>query len=324
MTNEPAKADDAEGVPAWTWLRHIGAHAGDVDGRPEDAELGIDEVRRVCERAWKYSRADFEPNTRVELRVSQWRETCALAGSMAESIMLGSAAYTEAVWHQRLIADGSEPPGMALAQRYLAESAIDTAVSVGHRLINFVARVGRTSPEVRDRMGTTRAFKELGPGYVPFATEDRDAWLSLNAKEVQRLRGVLGPDVHGGALDALDELVASSEWESLFDLRAENFHRWRKEHEYTVGVDSQSGTATDIYDEHGVHVGRSIGGHGRKHRSGDGLTERTTSVAGAGIRRVATALDATITNTLTALPLLSGGFLLQIDGVSGYRISRTR
>ena len=91
----------------------------------------------ICNRAWAYSRADFEPSFLVELKTSQWRETCALAGSMAEALMLSAATYIEAVWHSRAIAAGTEPAGMAIAQRYLADAAIETAASVGHRLINL-------------------------------------------------------------------------------------------------------------------------------------------------------------------------------------------
>jgi hypothetical protein len=90
--------------------------------------------------AWGYSRADFEPNPFVSVTTSQWRETCALAGSIAESLMLSAASYLEAAWHSRAIAAQTEPAGMALAQRYLADTSVDTAVSVGHRLINFADR----------------------------------------------------------------------------------------------------------------------------------------------------------------------------------------
>jgi hypothetical protein len=56
-------------------LRHIGAHQGSVDHRPELDELGLHEVHRICNRLWAYSRVDFEPSLTVELRNSQWRET---------------------------------------------------------------------------------------------------------------------------------------------------------------------------------------------------------------------------------------------------------
>ncbi|MFH5229407.1 hypothetical protein [Antrihabitans spumae] len=133
MVDGDSDADDARGVAAWSRLMHIGAHERDTSTRPELAELGVDEVHRVCVRAWKYSRNDFEPDTWVEVRRSQWRETCALAGSIAESLMLGSAAYVEAVWHERAISAETEPAGMALAQRYLADGAIDDWRAPGKR-----------------------------------------------------------------------------------------------------------------------------------------------------------------------------------------------
>jgi hypothetical protein len=40
---------------------------------------------------WVYSRADFDPEFSVERATSQWRETCALAGSITESLMLSAA-----------------------------------------------------------------------------------------------------------------------------------------------------------------------------------------------------------------------------------------
>jgi hypothetical protein len=105
---------------------------------------------------WIYSRADFDPGFSVEHATSQWRETCALAGSISESLMLSAATYIECIWHSKAIATGNEPDGMAIAQRYLADHAIETAVSVGHRLINFVVRVARTVPETRDQLGGVR------------------------------------------------------------------------------------------------------------------------------------------------------------------------
>lgn len=300
-------------VVAWSRLAHIGAHDGSSDQRPQLDELDLDIVRRACERAWIYSRAEFEPYLGVPLAKSQWRETCALAGSTAESLMLSSATYIETVWHSRLLDGGTEPAGMAMAQRYLAEAAIDTAVSVGHRLINFVVRVARTVPSTSEALGLTKGLDKLGPSYEPFTTEHPKAWLSLNAPEIQKLRDVL-PPVHHAALDILDALVASPEWKALFDIRAENFHRWRKEHESVIGVDAQSGHERDILDYNGNVTGRSGGGQSRRHIAGDGLTEKTTAVAGAGIRVVAETLDSIIEDALKVLPTITDGYTVEWDG----------
>lgn len=304
---------DTTKVVAWSRLAHIGAHDGSCDQRPQLDELDLDIVRLACERAWAYSRADFEPYLGVPLAKSQWRETCALAGSTAESLMLSSATYIEAVWHSRLIDSDTEPAGMAMAQRYLAEAAIDTAVSVGHRLINFVVRVARTVPSTSDALGRTKGLEKLGPSYEPFNTEHPKAWLSLNANEIQKLRDVLPPE-HHPALDILDALVASPEWKALFDIRAENFHRWRKEHESVIGVDAQSGHERDILDPNGNVTGRSGGGQSRRHIAGDGLTGKTTTVAGNGIRVVAEALDSIVEDTLRVLPTITDGFTVEWDG----------
>jgi hypothetical protein len=302
-------ATDNESVD-WAKLLHIGAHAGAGEFRPGLDELGIDVVHRICNRAWVYSRADFEPSLSVALPTSQWRETCALAGSMAESLMLSAATYIECVWHNRLIAEDRQPMEMAIAQRYLADTAIDTIVSVGHRLINFVVRVARTAPDTRERLG--QRFRYLGDTYVPFVTEDKEAWLSLNIKTINILKAAL-PELHHDSLAALDDLVRSLAWNSLFRIRAENFHRWRKEHEIVTGVDQHSGRATDLFDPTGRRHGRAVSARSRRHTASDGLTERTTQVAGDGLRAVCTTLDAVITDTLKILPTVAGGFTIEID-----------
>ncbi|MBN3459831.1 hypothetical protein JNN96_38040 [Mycobacterium sp. DSM 3803] len=301
----------------WSKLRHIGAHEGDFALRPELEELGVDEVHRICTRVWIYSRADFEPDPFVELASSQWRETCALAGSMAESLMLTAATYIECVWHERATAAQVEPSGMAIAQRFLADTAVDTVVSVGHRLINFVARVARTDPVACDAFSQDRRLKALGKSYTPFVTVDRRAWLSLNKDEMASLRAAV-PERHGGSLDALDTLAASTEWQAVADIRAENFHRWRREHESVHGVDEHSGYGSDILDNDGNHIGRRIGARSRRHTGSDGLTEKTTQAAGNGMHAVAKAIDAVLDDTLRVLPQIARGYRLEIssDGAS--------
>jgi hypothetical protein len=288
----------------WAWLYHIGVHQGSIDFRPELGELGIDEVRRICDRTWVYSRADFDPDFSIERATSQWRETCALAGSIAESLMLSAATYVECVWHSRAIAAGTEPARISIAQRYLADKAVETAVSVGLRLINFVARVARTVPSTRDQLRRVDRFASLGLGYVPFETDDIGAWLTLNEKTIAALRNVI-PAVHYGSLDALDNLVRSSAWESAFQIRAENFHRWRKEHESVVGVDQHSGPGRDLYNNDGKHIGVAISAESRPHTISNGLTERTTQVAGEAVRTIATAVEAVLDDTLNALPQIT-------------------
>jgi hypothetical protein len=288
----------------WSWLYHIGVHQGAIDFRPELGELGVDEVRRICDRMWVYSRADFDPDFSIERASSQWRETCALAGSIAESLMLSAATYVECVWHSRAIASGTEPDGMAIAQRYLADKAVETAVSVGHRLINFVTRVARTVPATRDQFGRVTRFASLGPGYVPFETDDVDAWLALNNKTIAALRHVI-PAVHHASLNALDDLVSSPAWDSAFHTRAENFHRWRKEHESVTGVDQHSGPGRDLYDDVGKHIGVAMSAQSRPHTISNGLTERTTEVAGEAVRTMATAVEAVLDDTLNALPQIT-------------------
>lgn len=307
------KEADGRTVVAWSQLAHIGAHAGSTDLRPNLDELNLDIVRHAFNTAWIYSRADFEPHLNVALTKSQWRETCALAGSMAESLMLSSATYVEAVWHSRLLEAKAEPAGMAIAQRHLADNTVDTAVSVGHRLINFVVRVARAVPSTCELLSETDRYSMLGPGYQPFETEHRDAWLSLNKDEVKRLRRTL-PTAHRSAINHLEALAKSLEWQALLDIRSENFHRWRKEHESVIGVDATSGIGRDILDHDGNVTGRSVGGHSRRHTAGDGLTEKTTAVAGDGLRVIAETLTSVIEDTLSILPGITGGYTIEYDG----------
>jgi hypothetical protein len=303
----------------WSKLRHLGVHQGQCELRPELDELGIDEIHRICSRMWAYSRADFEPSLVVERKVSQWRETCALAGSIAESLMLSAAALIEAEWHGRAIAAATEPTGMALAQRYLADAAVDTLIMVGHRLINFVVRVARTAATTRDQLGSFPPFRHLGAQYIPFETDDRRAWLSLNAETISNLRAVI-PPLHAGSLDILNRLIQSLEWATAFDIRSENFHRWRKEHELVVGVDQNSGHARDIYDADGRFAGRSMHSRSRRHTISDGMTQRTTEAAGNGLRQVAAATEAVLDETLTiVLPRIESGYTLAIDHDGGHR-----
>ena len=298
---------------AWLQLFHIGAHGGDVDLRPELADLGLDAVHDVCDRVWEYSRSDFEPDPFADLRASQWRETCALAGSMAESLMICAATMVEVVWHARLIEHERQRPGMALAQRFLADTVLDTAVSIGHRLVNFVVRVARTDPAVRDALGDIRGLKKLGATYQPFVTNDAGAWLSLRENTLVSLRSNL-PAIHWPAVDRLEQLRTSAEWSAVMDIRGENAHRWRKEHESVRGVDAQSGFAENTYDYAGNPNGIRVSATARRHVAGDGLTARTTDVARRAIPVIATALDVTVGETLQNLSTLTGGRMsLQID-----------
>ncbi|MEN4473125.1 hypothetical protein [Mycolicibacterium cosmeticum] len=304
----------------WFKLFHIGAHGGSVDHRPDLADLGLGTVHGVCDRVWAYSRSDFEPDPYADLRSSQWRETCALAGSMAESLMVCAATMVEVVWHAKLIEHTPKLAGMALAQRFLADTVLDTSVSVGHRLVNFVVRVARTDPAVRDLLGRIKQFKKLGATYQPFATNDPGAWLSYNEATLTLLRTNL-PEIHWPALHRLEQLRTSPEWSAVLDIRGENAHRWRKEHEAVRGVDAQSGYAHSLYDYAGKPNGFTVSAEARRHAAGDGLTMRTTDVALRALPVIATALDETIAETLQNLAVLTNDRMrLQLDERGEWRI----
>jgi hypothetical protein len=226
--------------------------------------------------------------------------------------MLSAASYLEAEWHGRAIAAKTEPAGMALAQRYLADMSIDTTVSVGHRLINFVARVARTNPTTRAQFASVDKLAPLADDYEPFVTEVHTAWLSLNVETLRALRRIT-PSVHQDSLSALRKLVSAPVWKPLSAMRAENFHRWRKEHESVSGVDQNSGRGTNYEDHAGNVIGRRVSATRRRHHVSDGLTDRTTQLAGDGVLAMAAAVDAVVTDTLANLQQLTNGFVLNLD-----------
>lgn len=202
---------------------------------------------------------------------------------------------------------------MAVAQRFLADTVLDTAVSIGHRLVNFVVRVARTDAVVREVLGGIARFEKLGPTYRPFVTDDADAWLSLGEKSLASLRSNL-PVIHRPAVDRLERLRSSPEWSAVMNIRGENAHRWRKEHEAVCAVDAQSGFAENTYDYAGNPNGIRVSATARRHVAGNGLTAHTTEVARQAIPVVATALDETVAETLQNLAVLTGGRLtLQTD-----------
>lgn len=305
---------------AWIKLRHIGAHGGDVELRPELTDLDLGTVHGVCDRVWEYSRLDIEPDPFADLRTSQWRETCALAGSMAESLMICAATLVEVFWHVNLIEHHRQPAGMALAQRFLADTVLDTAVSIGHRLVNFVVRVARTDSTVRETLGGINRFEKLGPTYQPFITDEEDAWLPFTKKTLASLRSNL-PAIHHKAIDRLERLRTSPEWSAVVEIRGQNAHRWRKEHEAVRGVDAHSGFAQNTYDHTGKPNGIQVSATARRHVAGDGLTARTTDVARQAIRVIATALDETVAETMQNLEVLTRGRMsLETDGQGQRRI----
>lgn len=277
--------------------------------------LGLHWVYRdVCAPLWAYSRSDFfEPDSTVPIARSQWRETRALAGSIAESLMLGVANYVEIMWHEQAIQSGVEPAGMALAQRHLADLLCETTIAVGHRLVNLVARTMRTDPTTRKQMDGAKPLKALGTAYEPFVTTTRKAWLSLNAAELTALRSVASSQPNLlAALDRLDALEASPQWRGASDHRAENFHRWRREHEYVAGVDQNSGTATDVHDYLGQVIGKDYGIVDRRYTAADNLGAQTVLNAGAGLEETARAASNILDEIIAALPDLTNGLHVQI------------
>src|SRR5882757_10291189 len=88
---------------------------------------------RPRQRDWKMPKHDDGSD-------HPWREVRSLAGSIAESLMLAAASGNELRPNEYALAEGLEQDGFALAQRFIAEAQIGALVSIGHRLINLVAR----------------------------------------------------------------------------------------------------------------------------------------------------------------------------------------
>ncbi|MGV9334956.1 hypothetical protein [Nocardia sp. NPDC003726] len=292
---------------AWAKLRHLAAHGTGLPA-PTFDELGIVWVHDVCERLGRYRRADFEPDITVDVAKSQWRETCALAGSIAETLMLGAAAAVEIMWHDNAMRGGKEPLGMGLGQRFFADALIETTVAAAHRLINLVARVMRTDADTCARMGGHGQLKELGPGYVPFETIAERAWPPLNKTKVDALRTVADPastSIHA-MLNHLDALVLSPEWELAFMHRAANFHRLRLEHPYVAGVDPGTGRVRNILDHEGKIIGRSFHSRPAPYTAAEGLDTQVVTDARAFYDATAHAAGKVITTIVDGLHDLTG------------------
>ncbi|MET9030039.1 hypothetical protein ABZW96_31100 [Nocardia sp. NPDC004168] len=114
------------------------------------------------------------------------------------------------MWLEKGIDEGKLDVGWGIGQRYLADTLCETAIAVGHRLINLVVRVMRTDPHTQQRMDALRVGRQkplapLGSTYKPFQTEVRGAWLSLNATTISHLRAVASP--HADLADAVTRLA---------------------------------------------------------------------------------------------------------------------
>ncbi|MGW1743465.1 hypothetical protein ACWCPQ_32205 [Nocardia sp. NPDC001965] len=321
-----AGGDEREQQVGSAKLFHLGAHGTQLPA-PRIDELGVEWIHDVCDRLWNYRSADFEPDITVPLAESQWRETCALAGSIAESLMLGVATLVEIRWHEDAIRANTEPTGMGLAQRYLADAVCESTIGVGHRLINLVARVTRNDPAVLQLIDTSgknlKDLKPLGTVYTPFRTDTRKAWLSLNNATLSQLRAVIEPGKASlvALLDRLDTLAAAPQWNNAFDHRAENFHRWRREHEYVSGVDQTTGNARDVLDYRGRVTGKSFGSYNTRYTAADGLGAQAAIHAREGLEATAKAADDILDLILSALPDLAEGTTLEVT-TSDYRLHR--
>ncbi|CAM4516538.1 hypothetical protein NONI108955_40420 [Nocardia ninae] len=316
-----AGPDRVQRQVGYTRLPFLGAHISGLPA-PTVEELGIEWIHDVCHRLWMYRSADhFEPDITVPIAESQWRETRALSGSTAESLMLGTAALIEIAWLERGLQQGKVAPRMGLGQRYYADTVCETSIAVGHRLINLIARVLRTDAATQQRMAThgvggKKVLKWLGPGYKPFNSTDRGAWLSLNEVTLNALRDVApaGQGDVAAAVNRLADLEASPEWGDAFEHRAENFHRWRLEHEYVAGVDQVSGNARDVYDHtNQIVTGKRYGGYNDvRYSAADGLGDQAVVRARTGLVATAHAADDVLQHILDALPDLTKGCWIEL------------
>ncbi|MFE3799659.1 hypothetical protein [Nocardia tengchongensis] len=326
------RATESETRPlqvSWAKLPYLAAHHPGLPVPTIDG-LGVGWIHKVCDRLYFFRSADhFEPDITVPIAESQWRESRALAGSIAESLMLGTAGLVEVVWLEEGIAAGELGAAWGMGQRYFADALCETSIAVGHRLINFVARMMRTDPETQQRMdefrvGGQKPLEPLGTRYMPFKTEERNAWLSLNAKTISQLRAIASPQTDlAAAVNRLADLEESAEWRNAFEHRAENFHRWRREHEYVAGVDQASGGAQDELDYAGNVSGKRFGGSGARYSAADGLGDQAVVNARSGLEATARAADDILTHILDALSDLTRGMVIELTG-TGVRVSRRR
>ncbi|WUA12655.1 hypothetical protein OG225_40525 (plasmid) [Nocardia sp. NBC_01377] len=111
------------------------------------------------------------------------------------------------------------------------------------------------------------------------------------------------------------------QWNNAFDHRGENFHRWRREHEYVSGIDQGTGHARDVLDHKGQVTGKRYGSYSTRYTAADGLGEQAVLNARSGLEETAQAANDVLDHILEALPELARGFTLTITA-TGYKISR--
>ena len=134
-----------------------------VEFPPELGELGIQEVRRVCDRMWILKRRrHFNADFSVERASSQWRET-ACWRNLSLNRLCSAPQLCGMCMAQQGDQRRNRTPGMAITQRYPADRAAETAVSVGLRGHQLRARVVRTVPPARNQLGQTESLSVLGP-----------------------------------------------------------------------------------------------------------------------------------------------------------------
>jgi hypothetical protein len=230
----------------------------------------------------------------------RWTELAGLAGSLGEVVSVACAAEVEAQLLSDAIAAGELPPPLGLGRRAFGETEGYFVISAAHKLANWCARalmLARAYPW--DWVGDPKAlrqtfdvFSEL-PAHWIFATQGVAVTVIAGRAEDEGVRA-LGV--------GLEQFVKSEPWTSLYGQRGEDFHRWRYESPYVVGIDKSSAWIDDA--ERRV---RTLPFGGGQYTEAAEIVDDVCQMAHAAIVRLGSAMTTVRDGFTDALPFLSEG-----------------
>lgn len=189
-------------------------------------------------------------------------------------------------------------------------------LSIGHRLVNLVARALMCDPDLQSAIAPR--LKKWSDALTPFS-DDREAWLHLNGTNVGTLRAAISGSPHKSVrslVEPLRVLTQTPAWQQLHAQRDEDFHRWRKESAHLAGVDKSSGHLRDVLGYDGRVIGKAFGAERAPYTAADGreddlakVTREALDLVGGTVEKVVTALEG-------ALEPLSKGQIIGRDEYS--------
>jgi hypothetical protein len=226
--------------------------------------------------------ADFWELLAPRVQHGRGRELAGLIADGGERLALALAAVTEAelwrVYRQEVPAEVRKLDEMKrrsvdaaneMAHRAMAELASYYLLATGHTVANVSVRALALDSQLHAKL-----LDLLGSWY-PVGSSERDDWLSLNRETVRRLRRAARQATTPAARDLAEPattLLMSPAWQDLEQLRGAHYHRRRPQSAGIAGVPLASPWTFSSGAAH-------MGGGGGKYTDGDGLADKTTSLA---------------------------------------------